>query len=164
MYPHVYKRKKHNTLRNTVITVVLLVVISVIAGVLYVYFTGKNPPVKHTKVDATPEVRAPKHVMPSANVPQFAALESLVSPVPAGSNTSMNVRALPFSKCTIEVSYSDVKSKDSGLVTKTTDDFGFVGWTWTVDKTAPAGTWPVKVMCYKGKKSALLIGNLKVTK
>jgi hypothetical protein len=71
---------------------------------------------------------------------------------------------LPGSKCTISVAYSDVPSKDSGLTPRTADNYGVVTWAWTVEPAAAVGTWPVKVTCALGTKSAFVQGDLQVIK
>jgi hypothetical protein len=93
-----------------------------------------------------------------------AALQALTSPVKAGQNSSVNVKTNATSTCTINVSYNNVASKDSGLTPKVADAYGNVSWSWTVDPTAPVGSWPVKVTCVYRGRSAVVIGNLQVIK
>jgi hypothetical protein len=168
MQPHVYKRKNaKSTVRNTAITVLVMVILFVLVGVGYVYYTGRKPAKKPAAAATTQPIRnygLPKPKTPSPNSPAYAAIEALLSPVPAGSNTSATVATVPTSKCDITATYNNVPSKDSGLASKTADPYGHITWSWTVDKSAPVGTWPVKVTCFYGKKSAVVIGNLQVTK
>ena len=123
----------------------------------------QTPAVKPAAANAAkPDVLKP--VKPADNAPEGAAVESLTSPVKAGENVSISVRALPDSTCTIEVTYNNVPAKDSGLIAKKTNEYGFTDWTWTVPVNTPAGTWPVKVTCSYNGKTGVVIGNLQVTK
>ena len=141
-----------------------MLIIAVLAGVAYVYFSGKTP-AKPASADKPADIYpAIKPKVPSPSAPASAAIESLLTPVSLGSNTSVSVKTVPTAKCTISVTYNEVPSKDSGLSPKTADVYGNVVWSWTVEKTAPLGTWPVKVTCVYNKKSAVVIGNLQVVK
>jgi hypothetical protein len=155
------------TVRNIAITVVVLLVLFVGAGVGYLYITGNSNDTNanQTPPPPPPETGLPKPVKPAPNAPENAAVEVLTSPVAVGSNASISVKTNAGSTCTISVTYNNVPSKDSGLITKNSDDYGNVTWAWTVDKTAPVGTWPVKVTCVYNisKKSAVVVGNLQVT-
>ncbi len=152
--------------KNISISITVMVLIFVIAGVAYVYFSGgqtaQDKAAQHIKTPSTPDILKP--VKPSANAPEGVAIESFLTPVKAGDNTSISTRSNAGSTCTIDVTYNnDVKSHDSGLVSRKTDIYGFVTWTWTVEKTVPAGTYPVKVTCVYNGRSGVVIGNLEVT-
>ena len=143
-----------------------MVLIFIIAAVAYVYFSGgqttQNKAAQQVKKTTTPDILKP--VAPSPNAPEGVAIESFTTPVKAGDNTSISIRSNAGSTCTIEVTYNnDIKSHDSGLVSKKTDIYGFITWTWTVEPTVPAGTYPVKVTCVYNGKSGVVIGNLEVT-
>jgi hypothetical protein len=155
------------TARNTLIAIVSMLAIFLVAGVAYVYFSGKKPyqPPKADKKPATVEAQpfpAPKK--PSPNAKAGVAVNALISPVSRGANTSITIQTNATSKCTITAVYNGVASHDSGLTPKTANDYGIVIWTWTVDKTAPVGTWPVTVTCVYNGRSGVVIGNLEVTK
>jgi hypothetical protein len=145
--------------------VVVLLVIFGGAGVAYVLFTGKDTASSSEapQVNTAPDIGLPKPHKPSPNAPESAGIEAFTTPVKAGENSSISVKTLPLSNCIISVIYKDVPSKDSGLAPKTADDYGSVTWSWTVDKSAPVGKWPVKVTCTYNKKSAVVIGDLVVT-
>jgi hypothetical protein len=155
------------TLRNTLIAIACMLVVFLIAGVAYVYFSGQNPyePPKAEKTTAPVEAQAfPKPKKPSPNAKEGVAVNALISPVSRGMNTSITIQTNATSKCTIKAEYNGVASRDSGLIPKIANDFGIVTWTWTVDKTAPVGTWPVTVTCVYNGRSGVVIGNLEVTK
>jgi hypothetical protein len=161
------KRRVPRTIRNIVISIVILIILFVGSGIAYVYFTNKsdanNAPVA-TAGDTTQSYGEIKPSKPNPKAPEQAAVESIITPVSAGSNSSISVKTNAGSKCTITVTYKDVLSKDSGLTPKTADAWGNVTWSWTVDASAPVGTWPVKVTCVYNGRSAVVIGDLKVTK
>lgn len=155
------------TVRNTALSALIMLVLFILLGVGYVLYSerqdsGPISTVAVNKKEAEPVV--PEPPAPRADATEFAAIEALNTPVKAGTNTSVSVKTLATSKCTIAVSYKDVPSKDSGLVPKTADKYGSITWSWTVEPTASVGNWPVNVTCvYKNGKSAFVQGNLQVT-
>lgn len=160
------KRHIHKTILKTTISVIILIILSVAGGIAYVYFTNQSNTDNSPKaVDTTTESsKELKPTPPRPDAVEQAAIESLISPVKAGENSSITVKTNAGSKCTISIKYKDVASTDSGLIPKTADAWGNVSWSWTVDASAPVGTWPVKVMCYYHTRSAMVIGDLKVAK
>lgn len=152
---------------NAAISAVVLLVLLVGGGVLYVWYTGQDAP-DVAKASATPlsatSDAAPKPTKPAANAKASASVQMLTSPVVPGENVSMYVKTLPTSTCTIKVVYNDIPSTDSGLTTKTADEYGIVSWTWTVDVSAPLGTWPATVTCTYNGRSAVVQGDLKVAR
>jgi hypothetical protein len=156
----------NHTVKNTLIAVSVLVILFLGGGVAYVWFSGRTP-VEQPKPKSTKSTEPsalPKPSQPSPSAVEQAALQALTSPVKAGQNSSVNVKTNATSTCTINVSYNNVASKDSGLTPKVADAYGNVSWSWTVDPTAPVGSWPVKVTCVYRGRSAVVIGNLQVIK
>jgi hypothetical protein len=151
------------TLRITTITIIVLLVFTIGAGLAYTWIMGKTQPAR--VVDVTPTA-APtiKHVTPSQNVPESASIQSLTTPIAPGENASVTIRTNPASTCRISVIYDKTASTDSGLSPKIPDEFGSITWSWTVEIGAPVGKWPVKVTCDRGKLSAVVIGDLVVSK
>jgi hypothetical protein len=148
-------------------SVVTLIILLVGGGVAYVFFSGEYKAPQNSSATQKPvdqQRGLPKPSTPNPKAPVGAAVQSLLSPVKAGSNTSITVKSNAGSKCKISVSYGDILSKDSGLAPKVADAYGNVTWSWTVERSAPAGTWPVKVTCVFYKKSAFVQGDLKVIK
>lgn len=152
------------TLRNILLSVIVLGLLFTGAGVAYVKFGDRHqqpaPPAPDYQA-AEPAIFA-KPRKPSADAVVSASLQSLISPVSPGKNTSMSVHTLPDARCEISVKYKDITSHDSGLIPRQADAYGNVTWTWTVDAAAPAGTWPAKVTCTHNKRSAVVIGDLQV--
>ncbi len=77
-------------------------------------------------------------------------------------NASIIIRTNAGSKCVIAVVYDKTASSDSGLGSKTADEYGIASWTWTVESSVPIGKWPVKVTCVYNGRSAVVQGNLQV--
>jgi hypothetical protein len=155
------------TIRNIALTIVVLAVIFAGAGIAYVLISGDaetQANAEQTPVAKAPDTSLPKPHTPSPNAPESAGIQSLFTPVKIGTNTSMSVGTLPGSTCTISFIYNNIASKDSGLTPKTSDNYGNVTWAWTINSDVPVGTWPVKVTCAYNKKTAVVIGNLQVTK
>jgi hypothetical protein len=142
-----------------------MLVLFIGAGVAYTWYMGKNVDPKDVAVpknNNTSTTTVIKHAQPGANAQEGVEVQSLVSPVIPGSNTSITVRALPYSTCTISFIYNNITSKDSGLVNKTADDFGMVSWSWTVGESVPIGNWPAKVICTWKGRTAVVSGHLEV--
>jgi hypothetical protein len=153
--------------RNALLSIVILLVLTAGTGVAYTWYMGQQP-VKETaaaepvETPPAPPVKKPQPAAPGAKV--GASVQIITSPVASGANASITVKTNPDSSCTIKVVYDKTASTDSGLGPKKADEYGMVSWTWTVEATAPAGKWPVKVTCVKGDKSAVVQGDLKVEK
>lgn len=144
-----------------------MVLLFVIAGVVYVYFSGKTEvklePVAEETNSKQEEFFA-KPTQPGPNTPVGLAIQALLSPVAVGTNTSISVRTTPTSHCKIEVKYNNIPAKDSGLISRDADVYGNVSWAWTVAKDTPLGKWPVRVFCELNGKSGQVIGDLEIIK
>jgi hypothetical protein len=154
-------------IRNIAFSVLILVLIFIGAGITYLLVTGRtstNAKTEPVPASPPPGAAIPLPHKPSPNTPESAAVESLYTPVKIGQNTSMSVKTLPNSVCIISFTYNNIASKDSGLVQKSADDYGNVTWAWTISGDVPVGKWPAKVTCTYNKKSAVVIGDIEVTK
>lgn len=152
-------------IRNIAISVGVLLFVFVGAGVAYAYYTSLTaPPPKTITITKPAEKETIKHVKIAANAPANASIQTLTSPIMPGDNASVTVKSNPGSECSIVVEYNKVPSKDSGLKSKVSDEFGMATWSWTVESTVPEGKWPVTVTCFYNKKSAVVVGNLVVSK
>jgi hypothetical protein len=159
------KSKVYKFIRNLLIGFIVLVFILVGAGVAYVWYMGqygKVEAVDEEPVSTTVKVHSSPKI--AANAKEGVSIQALSSPVKPGDNASIDVKTNPESKCSIKVEYNKIPSKDSGLATKTADEYGLAAWSWTVDGTAPVGKWPVTVTCVWNKKTAVVIGDLIVKK
>lgn len=161
------KSRVPKTLKRIVITVIILIVLSIVGGVAYVYFTGNS-----TGKQETPQTVAntaessplPKPVAPGANAPEGVSINALTTPVGLGSNASITIATNAGSNCTIVVTYGGVKSTDSGLAPKKADAYGTVTWTWTIPANTPLGAAPVKVDCVYNGRTGVVIGTQVITK
>lgn len=161
------KAKIAKFIRNTLISVGVLLLLSVGGGVAYTWYMGQNSD-ENSPAMAVPVEAAVKpvikHVQPAANAKVGASVQMLTSPITPGSNASITVKTSPEAECTITVVYNKVPSKDSGLGLKIADEYGMVSWAWTVEGSVPLGKWPVTVTCTFNKKSAVVQGDLVVAK
>lgn len=152
--------------RNTGIGVVVLLVLLVGGGVAYTYFFGPDgtqPGATVAAPFAAPQ-SAVKASKPADNAVESVAVQTLSSPVAPGSNTSIAVKTVAGSTCKILVVYANAASTDSGLAPKTADEYGTVGWSWTVGGMVPLGSWPVTVECTYHGRSAVVKADLVVDK
>ena len=118
-----------------------------------------------TTSTSTPTVsdQSVKPVQPAANEAEGVAVAMLTSPVQRGQDASITINTNAGSLCNILVTYNKVVSKVDGLGPAMADDFGSVGWTWTVAENTPIGTWPIKVTCVYHGRSGVVDTNLQVT-
>ncbi|HEY5152727.1 MAG TPA: hypothetical protein VII55_02010 [Candidatus Saccharimonadales bacterium] len=160
------KSRIPKTVRNTIISIFLLLLLFIGAGIAYVLIADRSTP-KAVPVAAVakPDTDStPKPTPPSANAPEGVSVESVTSPVAAATNSSITARTNAGSTCTIVVSYNGGQSTDSGLTSRTADAYGNVTWTWTVGSAVPAGTWPINVTCTYHGRSGVVQSSYQVTK
>lgn len=160
------KAKLLTTLKRTLISIGVLLVVAVAAGAGYVWYSGQQTPVASSQQKVTPAVTptTPTHPQQAPDAVMEASVQSIDSPVMPGQNVTLTVRTNTKAKCTVSVVYDKTPSKDSGLIAKTADEYGMVNWTWTVDATAALGTWPVKVTCANDKHTAVVQADLTIAK
>lgn len=141
----------------------ILLVVGGGGAAAYIWYMGKNAKFVESAAVEVP-TRNPgnllKPTQPASNNAIGVAIHALTSPVMPGSESSVMVRTRADAKCTIKVEYNKVLSKDPGLIEKIADEYGMVDWAWYIEETAPEGEWPVRVDCFYGDKSAMVIGKL----
>jgi hypothetical protein len=153
--------------RNITIGFAVLLIVSVMVGLAYIWYVDQNSNVNNSNVTTHSKTTMPiaaTPTSPAANAKEGVSIQSITSPLMPGSNASVTVKTNQYSKCTITVVYNKVPSTDSGLTTKTADEYGMATWSWTVEGTAPIGKWPVTVTCMWNGRSAVVIGDLVITK
>lgn len=159
------KKNVLKKIRNISISVAVLLILFIGAGFAYAFYTSQTEPEpKAVSVQPVQKKNTVSHTKIAANAPANASIQTLSTPVAPGENAAVTVKSNPGSECSIVVEYNKVPSKDSGLKMKVSDEFGITTWSWTVDATAPEGKWPVTVTCVYNKKSAVVIGDLVVSK
>ena len=158
------KRRAIRLIRNIGISIVALFLLVVGAGVGYTWYMGQDTstasvvPVEEPVAASAP---ATKRQPPGPDAKASASVQQLTSPVTPGTKTTIYVRSNPTAVCKIAVEYNKVPSVDPALIEKTTDEFGMVDWTWTVDIGAAKGKWPVTVTCSLDEhRSAVVQGDL----
>lgn len=67
--------------------------------------------------------------------------------VSRGQAASATVTTIPNAFCSITVSHASGLRTQDGLAPKDADGGGNVSWSWTVEASAPAGSWLVEVSC-----------------
>jgi hypothetical protein len=157
---------RSKTIRNTGITVLLLALIIVCVETMYVMIADKHitKPQSYISGSNSNQAIALKIVKPANNAPEGVSIESLITPVVAGQNSSISIHTNEGSMCTIAVTYAGVASTDSGLSIKSSDQFGNVTWSWTVPPTTPIGSWPIKITCTYHSRSGVVVGSIQITK
>lgn len=157
------KKKILRTIRNITISVVVIIAVLVSAGLIYTWVVGKQTsPVVTAEPEETTVSTPIQRTAPADNATLGASIQSLTSPVAPSENASVIIKTNPGAWCTIKVVYDKTPSKDSGLVGKTSDEFGSISWTWTVNQNAATGKWPVTITCVRNKLSAVVVGDLLV--
>ncbi len=153
-------------MRRTLISIAVLLVLLVCGATGYVFYSDRTgaKPATSNALTSYKAPSLPKPSSPNPNAAEGAAVDAIDSPVSVGQNTSITIQTNRGSTCTISVTYNGVASKDSGLGPKKADDYGTITWSWTVDKTAAIGTWPVKVTCAYNGRTAFVQGDLQESK
>jgi hypothetical protein len=157
------KQRILRTVRNILISIVVLAVLIVGAGAGYIWYTGQQTPTAAVVSQAPQPVvqQAAKRPLPSADAKASASIQQMTSPVSPGGSVALSVRTVQTAVCQIAVEYNKVPSRDPLFVAKTADEFGMVDWTWTVPASAPKGKWPVTVTCSLDEaRSAVVQGEL----
>lgn len=150
-------------IRNTAISVGVLLVLFVGGGVAYTWYMGQTTevvPAATVPVQSAPSNPAIDRPKPAPDAPASASVQMITSPVAPGENSSISVKTNPEAKCMISVTYDEVKSTDSGLKPKVADEYGIISWVWTVEPSVPLGVWPVEVTCAHGEKTAVVKAEL----
>lgn len=168
--PEAKRKRALQTLKKIAISIIVLIVVFTLFGFGYSLWTNQAADPNSAKTDAAADKAlsakpfVAKPTKPAANAPVGVAvyLESLS--VKAGTNTSATARTVAGASCTVVFEYSGVSSHDSGLVAKKADDYGTVNWTWTIDPSVPAGSWPVRVTCAYNGRSGVGQAKIDVTK
>ncbi len=159
------KARIPRVVRNTVLGASVIILMLIAGGVVYTYFTGEGT---NTSSVAAPVAAKSgplfKAVQPAVNAKESASVEMITTPLAPGSDASVDVKTNAGSTCTIAVLYNNVASTDPGLIKKIADDYGLVSWSWKVIRTAPEGTWPVKVTCDYNGRSAFVQADLVISK
>lgn len=157
------KKKALKTARNIAISIVILLAVLIGAGVAYTFYMGQTDTPKLVSKPEAVKKETITHVKLAKNVPASASIQSLTTPVMPGDNASVIAKTVAGSTCTIKVEYNKVASTDSGLKQKTSDEFGSISWSWTVEPTVPEGKWPVTITCAYQERTAVVIGDLVVS-
>jgi len=144
-------------------SVLVLAVLAIGAGAVYTWYIGQD---QTALASQTAPARQSRAIIKPSKMPSDAkvgaAVQTVTPEVKPGENVSVTIRTNPEAECSIIVLYNDVKAVDSGLTTKVADEFGVVGWSWTVAPTAPAGVWPADMTCKNKKHSAMVRANITV--
>ena len=154
----ILKRVRNITIATLIITTILIGL-----GVGYTWYFGRTSSSLKAQTVTTinsGSVVPLRHTDVAPNAPESASIQSLTSPVTPGENAAVTIKTNPGSWCTITVVYHKVSSKDSGLMGKTSDEYGSVTWSWTLDASVPIGTWPVTITCLRNTKTAVVVGDL----
>ena len=161
------QRSALKTIRNTLITVLVLILLIGGGGVAYVYFSGNSIDNQTaSEPQAAEKLSLPTPSKPNPDAPVGVSVAGLTTPVKPGANSSITIRTTATATCTIKVVHGELgnetAAKDSGLTPKTADDFGSATWSWTMDESAAIGKWTAKVTCKYGKKSGYVEGYIEV--
>ena len=87
---------------------------------------------------------APTAPPPPPSRPTLVREPGTVAP---GGQAFLEVSAWAGARCAVTIMYSTGPSRAPGLEAKVADAQGRVSWSWTVERNAPTGTWPVVVDC-----------------
>jgi hypothetical protein len=75
---------------------------------------------------------------------------SVSTPIGPGNYANISILTLPYAWCDITVTYASGVSEADGLGEKIANGSGYVSWTWMIDATTAAGSWPIAVTASLG--------------
>lgn len=135
--------------RKTTLGLLVLVLLLVIAGLIYAWYTAQRNPVAST---SSTTIRQPnaikKPTIPSPKAVIGVATQYISTPIAPGEEATMSIHTNGDATCKIFVHYANnVISKDPVLSTQTADDFGLASWNWIIPKSTPLGKGLVEVRC-----------------
>ena len=159
------RRRGNRLIVGIVTTIVVLLVLGLIAGLGYVWYTGQQEPIAPEPFPerSNRQVQVTEKPKAAPEGPVGVSQQVFTTPVAQGDNASVTIRTRPEAACSIILTYKDnIRSKDAGLLPKSADEFGTVQWTWTVEASRPVGIWPVEITCGLGQMSGYLKLNLEV--
>jgi len=153
--------------RNITVSALTMLTLIIGSGVAYTWYVGKHSGIAVAEVPEAVEKLPDPFEKPDKMAPDAAvnvSVQMITSPLVPGSNAMVTIKTNNDAKCKISVVYDKTPSTDSGLSEKVADEHGMVSWTWTVEQTAPLGSWPVVVTCANEKKSGVVKTNLVLLK
>jgi hypothetical protein len=155
---------KYNTLkflRNFLLSIFILLVIAVNAGIFFTWYANKNKASNTVGVSQDLESNTMKKpAQQSKDIRVGVAMQTLDPTAKPGGLVYIAVHTNNNADCSIDIKYNDVSSKNINLIPKKADDYGSVSWSFNLEPTAPVGTWPVRVTCSNGKSSGVAGGNI----
>lgn len=161
---HVRRRWRRRSKKIALIVLIFFVLFS-IGGFVYTWYMGQQEVEPALDVSTLPS-KQPQRELPETtkNSQVGVSVQSFTSQARQGDNVTLAIKTLRGAACSIVFTYNDdnERSKDTGLIPKIADDYGYVDWTWTVSPSVDDGTWPVEVVCANGSKHAYLRSDLAV--
>jgi hypothetical protein len=91
-------------------------------------------------------------------------LDSISSPIKAGSDAKAAITTEPNAMCDITVKYKSGPASAAGLKAQRADKDGKCTWTWKVAKNTAVGEWPVDIKASLKGAKATTSTTLKVEK
>lgn len=161
---HVRRRWRRRTRKIALIVLIVTVIFGVI-GFIYTWYAGQQEVAPALDVNSLPSRQPQRNLAePTEDSQVGVSTQSFTGQVQQGQNASLAVKTLRGAACSIVFTYNEdnERSKDTGLIPKIADEYGYVEWTWTVSPSVDDGTWPVEVICANGSKHAYLRNDLVV--
>lgn len=154
---HHIRRRRRRTAQRTFVFILVLIVLFGGAGFAYTWYAGQQTVEPAIDVSKLPSTKPERKVnLPTKDSQVGVAVQSFSSPIKPGENASISIKTLRGAACSITFTYNEdnERSKDTGLIPKVADEYGFAEWTWTVSQSVNDGTWPVEITCANGNKSS----------
>lgn len=162
---HHTRRRRRRTAQRTFVFILVLMVLFGGAGFAYTWYAGQQTVEPAVDVTKLPSTKPERNVnLPTKNSQVGVAVQSFTTPVKRGENASITIKTLRGAACSITFTYNETeeRSKDTGLIPKIADEYGFVEWTWTVSPSVSEGTWPVEIVCAYENRSSYSRSDLEV--
>jgi hypothetical protein len=154
------------TLRQALVSSLVLVLLVAVGGVAYTWYSGRNSGMEGNPAIAQPLVYQPRQTIQRAPIPDDAkvgvSLQVIADEVFAGDDLYMSIHTVPGSTCTLTVSYQDEKTPSYQLEPYLADEYGVATWNWQIDPASAKGYWRASSLCERNGNSGVVSGKFLV--
>ena len=150
-------------LRNVLLAVSILTILTFAAGFVYlIFFSRPDGASTEQNIEVITSSGLPTPRPPGENAPEGVAVQSLTDKTTPGSTGSVIVQTNATSTCTIKVDQSVAVKNDPNLAPKKADAYGTVSWSWQISRTATVGNKSITITCVYHGRTGVGGGNFRV--
>jgi len=141
-----------------------LIILIFIVGMVYVYYSDQSSSQISSKTSSISYRPLPTPPPTNPNSQEGVSIDSISTPIQAGSNALISAQTNSGSVCTIMITQSQTNGVNIFSLKPTKANiYGLAEWNWLVNKTTPIGIYPVKITCTFNKKVAVVDDTIQIT-